>query len=83
MSYICDACSEVFGSNKGLGQHRRRCGLVEDAEALPDNALELYRAKKARKRRKLLDERQAIDLELNASDAPDISDMHSGLNLDV
>ena len=56
MSFTCSACNGTFASTKGLNQHRRICTFVQDEEALPEDAVAKYEAKKARKRQKVMHE---------------------------
>ena len=47
-----------YPSLKGLERHENQCALKIAQQAVPDNALEIYKKKKERKRQEALEQRQ-------------------------
>lgn len=55
MSHVCTGCNVGYPSLKGLERHENQCTLKMVQQTVPDNALEIYRKKKERKRQEALE----------------------------
>lgn len=74
MSYICSGCNVGYPSPRGLERHETQCILKMQQQTIPENAYEIYKKKKARKRQEILElkQRQSLPNNLPLSALPHV-----------
>ncbi len=73
MSHICTGCNLGYPSSKGLERHEMNCSLKIAQQAVPDNAYDIFKRKKERKRRQALElRRQNLSDNLPLSELPHV-----------